>query len=139
MQLFYKYVFPNIFFLSVACLFLFLMVSFEEQKLVILLKSSLTTSFIVIAFVSHFRILCLGLGHRGLCPLFSYRNFIILKFRLRVWLIWNQFLFMVSGKVKQVLSVIPYGFQFSSIISWKCLTFYIDSICPYKNDKWSHI
>lgn len=43
----------------------FLMVLFKEQKILILLKSNLAIfSFMVTAFVSCLRILCLGLGHK---------------------------------------------------------------------------
>lgn len=64
---------------SMACLFILLSVSFEGQKVLVVINSNLLI-FLLIEYVlvSDLRILCLAQGHKDF--LFSFRSFIILGF-----------------------------------------------------------
>ena len=74
--------FVNIFSDSIACLFILLTVSFTEQKILILIKSSLS----IISFMDHF---VFGVGSKKsspnpesprFSPMLSFRSFIMLHF-----------------------------------------------------------
>ena len=64
--------FANIFSQSVDCLFIFLMVSFEAQKFLILMKLSIFLWIMLL--VLHLKNLCLSQGHKNYSPVFSPRS-----------------------------------------------------------------
>ena len=64
---------------SVACLFVFLIVAFEDQTFKILMKFELIFFFFSFCGVFYLRSLCLAPSHKDFSPMVS-RSFIVLAF-----------------------------------------------------------
>ena len=85
--------FTNIFFHSVDCLFILLMVSFAVQKLLSLIRSHLFI-FVSVSFALHDRIrnILLWFMSKSVLPKFYVRSFILFSFTFRSLILLNLFL-----------------------------------------------